>query len=159
MSSPVELDPSAPGTAVRRAFALEALLNLFTLPLLFSPKSVLSHMVNDPAAITPVAELLGQVFGGLVVGALTPALLLGLPNTRAAIESRRTVYYLLACGELALIPLLAWHAAYGWEKGALSQGACLASIGFLIPPVLWRGFVLFVRPDMFGRYRDVKKDE
>lgn len=157
MSSPVELDPSAPGTVVRRAFALEALLNLFTLPLLFYPKSILSHVVDDPATITPITELLAQVFAVLVVGALTPALLLGFPNTRQAIESRRAVYYVLGYGEFALILLLAWHALSGWEKRGLSQWACWGAIVFLIPPVLWRVFVLFFKPDMIGRYREYQR--
>lgn len=158
MSSTVELDPLAPGTAVRRAFALEALLNLFTLPLIFYPKATLSPLVNDPSAITPTAELLARLFGGLVVGALTPALLLGLPNTRQAIESRRTVYVLLGCGEAALIPVLLWHALEGWERGSLTFGACWASIGCLIPPLAWRLYVLS-KPEMFGRYREVNKAE
>lgn len=158
MSTTVELDPLAPGTAVRRAFALEALLNLFTLPLIFYPKATLSPLVNDPSAITPTAELLARLFGGLVVGALTPALLLGLPNTRQAIESRRTVYVMLGCGEAALIPVLIWHALDGWERGSLTFAACWASVGCLIPPLAWRLYVLS-KPEMLGRYREVNKAE
>lgn len=31
----------------------------------------------------------------------------------------------------------------------------LGSIAVLVVPLCWRGYVLFVRPDLFGRYRKI----
>lgn len=153
MSSQVEVDPSAPGTVIRRAFAIEAVLNLFVLPLILYPRATLSHMIQNPAEITSTTTLLARAWGGLVVGAFTPALLLGLPNTRAGIESRTTVYYMLGLGEMLLVPLLAWHAG---EDGGLSAKACMVAITNLLPPLAWRVYTLCCKPEWFGRYRDVK---
>lgn len=158
---PIQLDPSAPGETVRQAFLLESILNLFTLPFIFAPRTILSWIMLDPSqAVNPGPVLWARCFGGLVVGALTPALWCGLPRTRRALESRRTVYLLLAGGELALVPLLVDQALKGGqtERGAaISVKVAVMAMGGLIPPFLWRMWVLFVRPEMLGRYREVER--
>ena len=157
-SPKLEIDPTAPGTTIRRAFLAEAVLNLFTLPLLISPARVLALLADDPRSITPLACTLGRCFAAMVVGALTPALLLGLPNTRQGIESRRNVYYLLGAGEVALIPLLLWEGLRG-ESGTLTTKVCFGAVGNLLPPLLWRAYCLFWKPEVFGRYREVAEKE
>lgn len=156
MVIPVEVDPSAPGTVVRRAMAIEALLNLGTLPLLLYPKELLSYVVSRPTEITDTAAIMAQLFGAIVVGALTPLLLLGVPNTRSAIESRRTIYYALGAGEAILIPFFLLQASSG-DVGLTSR-ACIGVVSCLVPPVLWRAYVFLQKPEWFGRYCDVKKE-
>lgn len=157
LSASVELDPSAPGIIVQRAMALEALLNLGTLPLLLYPKEMLSYVVSRPAEITNTAAVMAQLFSALVIGALTPLLLLGVPNTRSAIESRRTIYYALGAGEGILIPFFLFQAFSG--SAGLTSRACIGVVSCLVPPVSWRAYVFLQRPEWFGRYRDVKKEE
>ncbi|GAB7348004.1 hypothetical protein MBLNU459_g5501t1 [Dothideomycetes sp. NU459] len=126
LATPVEMDPSAPGTIVRRAMVIEALFNIGTLPLLLYPKEMLSYVVTRPSEITDTAATMAQLFSTLVVGALTPLLLLGVPNTRSAIESRRTIYYTLGAGEAFLIPYFLYQATVG--HSGLTPLACLGSV-------------------------------
>ena len=158
----IQVDPAHTGKTVRKAFLLESVLNLFTLPLIFAPQRVLSWIILDPLVrINPATVLFARCFGGLVVGALTPALWLGLPQTKTAIESRRTVYLLLAGGEIALIPLLVDQVMKGGDVqagAAISVKVALMAIAGLLPPLLWRMYVLFARPEMLGRYRNIKDE-
>ena len=158
----IQVDPAHTGKTVRKAFFLESVLNLFTLPLIFAPQRVLSWIVLDPLVrINPATVLFARCFGGLVVGALTPALWLGLPQTKTAIESRRTVYLLLAGGEIALIPLLIDQAIKGGDVkagAAISVKVALMAIAGLLPPLMWRMYVLLARPQMLGRYRNLKDE-
>lgn len=149
-------DPAANGATIRKAFVLEAIANLFSLPIITNTRSVLSTILAHPSRdINPASILLARMLGGIVVGGLTSALLVGATNTRNGIESRRPVYLLLGLGEVALIPLLILDLLEGSGEGAaLSQKAAAASVAFLVPPLLWRAYVLFVRPDMFGRYKE-----
>ncbi|GAB7348006.1 hypothetical protein MBLNU459_g5501t2 [Dothideomycetes sp. NU459] len=157
LATPVEMDPSAPGTIVRRAMVIEALFNIGTLPLLLYPKEMLSYVVTRPSEITDTAATMAQLFSTLVVGALTPLLLLGVPNTRSAIESRRTIYYTLGAGEAFLIPYFLYQATVG--HSGLTPLACLGMASCLIPPVSWRAYVFLQKPEWFGRYRDARKEE
>ena len=91
---------------------------------------------------------------GALVYALSVPLLLGLPNSRRGIESRAPTYYTLAAGELGAIAVAGYKALYegdasGWSKGAL-WGVCAC----LAPFMFWRGYVVFVRTEWLGRYRD-----
>jgi hypothetical protein len=158
MPTTIQLDPIHNGSTIRKAFLAEALLNLFTIPLLTHPRPILSLLLNNPAHINSSTVLFARLFGALVVGGLTPALFAGLPNTRTGISSRPTVYVLLGMGEVGMIPFLLQQALGGGGR-ALGQGVAWATLGCLVPPLLWRIYVLFVRPDLMGRYREVNKDE
>ncbi|WVW79491.1 hypothetical protein I302_101460 [Kwoniella bestiolae CBS 10118] len=143
-------DPSGP--IVRKAFLLEALLNLFSLPLITHTSTVLSYILKHPSQINPSSILFARLFGGIIIGGLTTALLYGARH----IPSRRAVYWTLGMGEVLLIPLLALEGSK--VNGALSRKVAWGSIGMLAPPLVWRVFVLYVRPDWIGRER-VGKDE
>jgi hypothetical protein len=153
----VELDPQNTGSVVRKAFLIESILNLFSIPLITNTSTVLSYVLNHPSHINPSTILFTRLFGGIIVGGLTSALWAGLPNTRSAMESRKTVYITLGMGEVLLIPILAMEATKGGNKdAALSVKACVATIFALLPPLLWRVYVLYVKPEMMGRYRESK---
>lgn len=159
----VQLDPHHTGATIRIAFLLESILNLFTLPLIFSPRPILSYLLLnfDPTKNSPennASVFFAQCFGGLVVGALTPALWSGLPNTKSSIESRRSTYILLAGGEILLIPLLISQAFKNGDverRAAISPLVAVLAMGALVPPLVWRGYVLLGRPELLGKYRDL----
>ena len=148
-------DPNQNGSIIRKAFVLEAIANLFTIPLITNTRFILSFLLLHPSDINPASILFARLFGGIIVGGLTSALLTGATNTRNGIESRRPTYLLLGVGEALLIPILALEAAKDGRDAALSTKAALGSIGLLLPPLLWRCYVLFVRPDFLGRYKNI----
>lgn len=154
----VEMDPTAPGTFIRRAMFIEGCLNIFGgVSMLMMPSTILSWMVSSPKGeITPTATALIQWLGALVLG-LTQQLFLAIPNTRGAVESRPMVYYTLGAGELALIPLFVWQALGPEDASGITRRALMVAIGALVPPLLLRGYVLFVRPSLLGRYKDISK--
>jgi hypothetical protein len=66
---------------------------------------------------------------------------------------------LLGLGEVCLIPMLALEAAKGNSRdAAISVKVAVVSMGMLVPPFLWRLFVLFVKPEFLGRYTETKGD-
>lgn len=90
---------------------------------------------------------------------LTSALLAGATNTRNGVESRRPTYMLLGLGEAVLIPTIVLDLLEGGGPGAaLSKKVAAASVACLVPPLLWRLYVLFVKPDLLGRYTEEKTD-
>jgi hypothetical protein len=158
----IKPDPQQNGSRIRKAFLAEALANLFTIPLITNTRFTLSLLLNNPARdINPTSVLFARLFGGLIVGGLTSALLAGSTNTRNGIESRRPTYLLLGVGEALLIPMLVLELLEGGGAGAsLSKKVAGASIACLVPPLMWRLYVLFVRPDLLGKYTEEggKKD-
>lgn len=150
-------DPSQNGSVIRKAFLFEAIANLFTIPLITHTRWTLSLLLLRPDHINPSSILFARLFGGIVVGGLTSALLAGATNTRNGIESRRPTYLMLGIGEAMLIPMLFLELVKdGGRDAALSKKVAGISIAFLIPPLLWRLYVLGVRPDLLGRYREEK---
>ncbi|WVR04201.1 hypothetical protein IAU60_001201 [Kwoniella sp. DSM 27419] len=143
---------------VRKAFLLEAIANLCSFPLVTNTRTVLSLLLLNPAHINPSTILFARLFGGIVIGGLTPPLLAGATNTKNGIESRRVVYLLLGVGELLLIPLLLLEGSKQGHAAALSPRAAYGAIMLLAPPLLWRLYILFVRPDMLGRYTEPKRE-
>jgi hypothetical protein len=152
-------DPAHTGSVIRKAFVLEAIANLFTIPLITNTRFVLSFLLLHPSHINPSSILFARLFGGIIVGGLTSALLIGATNTRNGIESRRPTYVLLGLGEVCLLPILALEAAKGnGRDAAISVKVAVLSIGMLAPPLMWRLFVLFVKPEFLGRYTETKGD-
>lgn len=147
-------DPNQTGSTIRKAFLVEAIANLFTIPLITNTRFILSLLLLNPSDINPASILFARLFGGIIVGGLTSALLIGATNTCNGIESRRTTYVLLGLGEAFLIPMLALEVVKAGRDAALSTAVAVGSIGLLLPPLVWRGYVLFVRPDFLGRYRE-----
>lgn len=159
-SSPsVQVDPAAPGTFIRYAMAIEGSLNILGgISMLAMPAKLLGYMTTSPLEVTDSAVSLIQWLGALTLG-LTPQLFLAIPNTRAAMESRRMVYYTLGAGELALIPLFIWQASKSDGETGITSKALIVAMSNLLPPLLLRGYVLFVKPSLMGRYRDVNKSD
>lgn len=157
-SHAVHLDPSAPGTVIRYAMAIEAGFNILgAAGLILAPRDTLSYLVPYSSQITPVAASLTQWLGAVVL-ALTTPLLLCLPDSRRAVESRTTVYWTLAAGEGFLVPLFLVQLMQG-DRGGFTRKALVLSSIQLSAMVGWRLYVLLRRPDWMGRYRDVKKDD
>lgn len=50
--------------------------------------------------------------------------------------------------------MLALEAAKGGRDAALSTAVAVGSIGMLLPPLVWRCYILFVRTDLLGRCRE-----
>jgi uncharacterized membrane protein len=144
--------PSHTGSVIRKAFLGEAFLNLFTLPLITNTPWTLGLLLKHPSHINPTSILFARLFGAIIVGALTSALLAGCTNTRNGIESRRVVYLVLGVGEAALVPLLLLEAMKDGRDAALSVKVALVSVACLVPGLLWRCYVLGVNPDLLGRY-------
>lgn len=175
-SSTIHVDPTAPGTLIRRLMFLEGTLNLLgAVPLLLFPTHLLQNYFCASAAdATASAATLLQWIGALFIG-MTPQLFLALPNSRYAIESRRTVYWTLGAGEAALVPLLLWQAAKsaaatgpvlemvsekaGFGVQGLSTKVLIGMAVMLGMPMVGRAYVLFWRPELFGRYKEVGKRE
>jgi hypothetical protein len=156
---PIHPDASQNGSTIRKAFLAEAIANLFTIPLITNTRWTLSLLLNHPSHINPTSILFARLFGGIVVGGLTSALLAGYSNTCNGIESRRVVYLMLGLGEAMLIPVLLLEALKGGSKdAALSVKVAVGSILCLAPPLIWRLYVLVVRPDLLGRYTEGKRD-
>jgi hypothetical protein len=64
----------------------------------------------------------------------------------------------LGLGELGLIPILiAEVRKNGGHDAALSAKTALVAIASLAPLLLWRVYVLYVKPEMIGRYREVRE--
>lgn len=154
--SKITVDPAFPGTSLKRLFLLEGTLNLCgAVPMLFYPGTALSYL-SSSLTPNPTAENLIQLLGALTVG-ITPQLFLALPDSKQAIESRRTVYITLGAGEVMMVPLLLWMAWKGENGGmGLSPKSCLMAALNLATPLAWRAYVLYIRPEMLGRYRESK---
>lgn len=145
-------DSDYDGSTIRRAFFLEAAANLFTIPLITNTHHTLSILLKNPVHVNPASILFARLFGGIVVGGFTSALLAGSTNTRNGVESRRPTYLMLGLGEALLIPMFFLELLRdGSDDVAISKKVATASIVCLVPPLLWRLYVLCARPDILGR--------
>jgi hypothetical protein len=62
---------------------------------------------------------------------------------------------LLGLGEALLIPIIVLDLLKGGGPcAALSKKVAAASVACLVPPLLWRLYVLLARPDLLGRYTE-----
>ena len=160
MADRIVIDPHLRGTVIKRAFAIESLLNLTSIIAITHPREVLSRILLHPNHINPASILFIRLIGSLFIAGCTTPLVFGLTDTKRGIEIRRPAYYALGLGEVFFIPLLladVMKARENPKEAVLSVKAGLIAIGALLPPLLWRVYVLFVRPEMFGKYRVVDK--
>ncbi|OCK83272.1 hypothetical protein K432DRAFT_414796 [Lepidopterella palustris CBS 459.81] len=136
-----EIDPTANGNIFRYTFGIQTLLNVFGggHMILFAEHS-LSQLVSEPSDMNPAALATMQQCGALMFAFNTPPVL-AIPNIRRAIDSRGSVYYLLDSG--------------GSE---FSPDPMLYTCCILLPPFLWRLYVLFRKPHWLGRYRESRKE-
>lgn len=158
LSTAAQADPANSGLAVRRAFLIESFFNFLSFPLITNPRFCLSLLLNHPSQINPATIFWTRLFGGLVVGCFAPILLMGYPNTRTAIEIRRPVYIMLGLGEMTIIPLLLNEFFKGGKgDAALTPLGAAGAVLTLATPFVWRLYTLFVRPEMLGKYKEVKR--
>ena len=151
---------------IQTAFFIESLLNVTAIvPLVFYPASVLrpvlaTNSISSALALNATTTFVARCAGALIF-ALTPQLLLALPDTKDCVGKRKLVYYTLGLGEAALIPLFLREAfregAHG-ELGGLTQRAALLCAGALIPPMAWRVFVFTWKPHWFGRVGERERE-
>jgi hypothetical protein len=183
-SKPMITSPNAPGRAIKTAFLAEATLNLFGglgmvlkpqwyFPFPSAPKlqatshigmeidenhRFLTKMRSDGSLAPPPGPALFQWLGGMTI-ALSLPLFLGSRDTKDAVYSRRLLYYLLGAGEMVPILVMMWQLTLPETERGLSVRGVLASVACLAPSLVWRGYCLFWREDMFGRYREVDDGE
>ncbi|KAL8661215.1 MAG: hypothetical protein Q9202_005817 [Teloschistes flavicans] len=145
---------------IQIALALEAGLNIFgaTIMLLF-PRPMLAFLSSPPSrtasnpnpnTVSPTAIQLLRWLAALVYG-LTPQLLLALPSSRSARDKRWLAYVTLGAGEGVLIVMMLWQALLRESgDGALTRRALLGCVVGLTPFMVWRVYVLGVRPGMLA---------
>lgn len=155
-SRPVTLSASAPGTLGRYALAVEAVVNLIAIAgMLLSPDTPVRWLSADPSSQTASAEVVAsglvQWFAALII-TITVPILSCIPNTKRALESRPTVYVMLLGGELALMVVMLWQASMQKNEDGMSVIALLLGAGFMVLCVLWRVWVLWMRPEWMGAY-------
>jgi hypothetical protein len=151
----VQMDPTAPGTIIRYALAIEIALNIFMgTSLLFCPSWLLTPTLSNHSSLNATTITICQWVGAIILASTIQVVLL-LPNTRAAIECRKLVYWMLLAGEGCLVPLFLWQAIRGGEAvGFTRQFLLINSLMFGVH-MSWRLFCLLVKPKWFGRYRDL----
>ena len=171
----ISVNPSESGDVFRVAAVVEGVFNILGggVMMLF-PAWCLSWLAAPQSSMTPTATSMTQWLGALTWG-LTPQLLLAVPNTRTAIESRQMVYICLLAGEGCLIPVMLWQAAVvnrrqeheggslrlglgdGGSPSGMSTRALLAASAVLASISIWRLCLLCARPDWLGSYRVIDR--
>ncbi|CAH0038737.1 unnamed protein product [Clonostachys rhizophaga] len=140
----VQIDPSAPGTIVRVAFAAESVINLFLATrMIFNPKQAFEQMyLTDGKSAAPHAASVLQLFG-LNLVAMTVPMVLALPNKPGAIELKRTSYQMIAAFEALALPITLWQA---WIAGEEASGLNPNKLiwGFALPMGALLGFRAWV---------------
>lgn len=148
-------------SVIQAAFFLEALSNVSAIvSLIFLPEQTLSRALttNAPysaAELNRTATLLARCVGVLIF-ALTPQLLLALPDSKDCVGKRKQVYWTLGLGEAGLIPLFLWEAFRATDqaklewRGGLSRKTALLCAGILVLPLGWRAFVFGWKEHWFG---------
>lgn len=146
---------------IQSAFFVEALVNIPAIvSLLFWPESTLCLVLAtkpsySAAELNRTATFLARCAGVLIL-ALTPQLLLALPDSKDCVGKRKQVYWTLGLGEAGLIPLFLWEAFRASDRdklewqGGLTRKAALLCAGMLIPPLAWRVFVFGWKEHWFG---------
>ena len=143
---------------IQTAFFIEALANVpAIISLMFYPESVLrpavtTNSLSQAAELNRTTTLIVRSAGVLIL-ALTPQLLLALPDSKDCVGKRKQVYITLGCGEGGLIALFLWEAFRARsqeELGGLTKTAALLSAAMLFPPLVWRVFVFRWKEHWFG---------
>ncbi|GME48390.1 Amidohydrolase [Neofusicoccum parvum] len=165
-STVLEIDPSSPGNAVRAALALESLFNLvLARGMLLAPRATANQLFPPDAATPapndddnggPVLALLVQWVGVWTLATTVP-LLLALPNRAGAVERRQMAYAALTAMEALWVPIVV-GAAWGEGSGVSVEGVVVGQAGPMVGFLVFRLWVLFVRPGWMGAYR-VRKVE
>lgn len=156
----ITVDPSAPGNAIRIALFVESIFNFtFSTYTFLAPHHALSMLSSSPTLITTLTITLLQ-FMGVIGYAMTLLMVLAIPNTRRGIELRVPTYLFLGTAEVLLITLFAYLGLVeGVETTGIEGKTWVNLTANLVPPLLWRVSVLYLKPEWLGRYTDVAKKE
>lgn len=153
----IAVDRFNTGNVVRSLFAFESVVNILISGwLLYSPAHALSFIVSSPAQNTPAAQTITQ-FVGLNVLVLTVPLLLGLPQTQRAIESRPTTWTMFVATEAAMLMLFYGLAGLGEERIGVKPEVLRWLAQQLVVPMIGRAFTLGWRPQWFGKYKVIEE--
>ena len=146
---------------IQSAFFFEAVINIPAIvSLIFYPESTLrpalaAKFSSSPTGLNQTTLLIARCAGVLIL-ALTPQLLLALPDSQDCVGKRRLVYWGLGLGEAGLIPLFLWEAFRASDQaklewqGGFTRRAALLCVGLLTPPLAWRVYVSGWREHWFG---------
>lgn len=144
---------------IQRAFLLEACANAPGIyVMIFKPELFIEAFFTGPVTLLASNQstiLLTRILGTLIL-ALTPQLLLALPDGVGIAGQRKMAYLTLGTAEAALVPLLLMEAfrATDTEKvvgsGGLSKTMALVSAVNLGLLLSWRVFVWVVKPHWFA---------
>ena len=146
---------------IQIALALEAGANVLSATsMLLFPGYILSALTTTPSSIgsllnppsaPPAAMYLFQWLAAITYG-LTPPLLVALPGQRGAKDKRWTAYITLCAIDSVLIPVMLWQALMlESDDGGLTRQALLGCAGGLMPFLVWRVWVLALKPEMLGK--------
>ncbi|KAI7236318.1 hypothetical protein KC330_g3813 [Hortaea werneckii] len=131
------------------------------IPMILNPDSILRLLVRGPTMINPATRTLTQWFGGMTL-ALTVPILLSYPNPHPkegsssdVMARRRTTYFTLGAGELALGTIMA--AQYLLGDSGLTDDALLGGMGIMGGIAAMRGFFLYVRPSWMAAQGNAEK--
>jgi hypothetical protein len=155
---PQELDPSAPGTIIRTALALESIatIGIGAYYTIFPRHYLLTNMGTSAAQATTTAVQIVQQFGAVnvLIGATVGIF---ISNSKRSVEARQTLYVVLLVFELCYVPLLMWQAFM--MEGGMPRKAILDGAKVFVPFVVWRVFTLGWRREWFGRFVEGRKRE
>ncbi|KAF2855536.1 hypothetical protein T440DRAFT_463936 [Plenodomus tracheiphilus IPT5] len=152
------VDPSAPGTIIRGALAVESVVTVGVgAYFMFFPRHYLIHTMGATAAqATKTAIQCAQQYGAanVLVGATVG---LFTSNSRVSIEARPILYRVVLVFELLYAPFLVWQGLT--TQDGMPRSALFAAAAQFVPFVAWRVFTLGWKPEWFGRYLEGKKVE
>ncbi|KAI7352804.1 hypothetical protein KC354_g11823 [Hortaea werneckii] len=131
------------------------------IPMILNPDSILRLLVRGPTMINPATRSFTQWFGGMTL-ALTVPILLSYPNPHPkqgsssdVMARRRTTYFTLGAGELALGTIMAAQFLLG--DSSLTDDALLGGMGIMGGIAAMRGFFLYVRPSWMAAQGNAEK--
>ena len=148
-------------TTIQLALALEAGANVLSATcMLLYPHYILNLLTATPSDIasllnttsTPPSAICFLQWLAVLTYGLTPQLLFAFPEHGGARDKRLTAYITLGSIDAVLIPVILWQALM-WESedGGLTRGALLGCAGGLMPFLVWRIWVLGLRPEILGK--------
>ncbi|KAF2496449.1 hypothetical protein BU16DRAFT_378058 [Lophium mytilinum] len=148
-STPIKIDPSAPGTIGRIALAIEAAVKItVAFFLTFFPHLNFGPAVTDSSNLAPSTIALSQWIGViLIASAIQHAL--AIRNTRSALDSRHQVYWRMLVGEALLASMFLYQAL---TDSGIKRKVLLVMAAFCVDSILWRLFCLVLKPEWFGRH-------
>ncbi|POS68498.1 hypothetical protein DHEL01_v213108 [Diaporthe helianthi] len=165
----IEMDPSAPATVARIAFAAESIINLMMgIPMIINPRAALRgdalpfvEQAGDLLQQEPSPEALSLVqYLGAFTLALNAGLWLGLPHRPGAVETRRAAWSMLVGLEVVYVAVVLWQIFVGGETatGVIREKAIRISVIPMSTACLLRLWAMIWKPQSLGRYIVKRKD-